>query len=883
MTDKLRFAPLVRVSTETQERMGESLRTQKAQIEQTVKALNGTLIPDPWKYSGQEHSTPTFERQRFDQLLKDAGKGLFDAVIVVDTSRWSRDNLKSKQGLQVLKEHGVRFFAGGVEHDLFDPQAEFFLGMATEFNEYSAKIQTKKSLQSTPDIPAEARSYLATVNQINGVSEGEGEIGGPIWRDKVWFWGAYGKQDIDILTPTLFAGQRFRDRTTLKNENVKVNAQPLSSNSLTLVDQYGSKIKLGRNVGTNRPPETAWNQNDAYAHGVGSLTDPTLWKIEDTQIIGKNLYITGLYSKVQGGFQLIADNGKGCQSLACGVATDPFWYNEEAGSYERSYLSEYIIRPQTQYRADGSAFFDTGSINHELKFGFGYRKATVNTQIAYPGGQWTDNYAIAGITINAKNPADTGEAHFYREPNVTSFGTQNSFYVGDTMMVGNLTIQPGLRYDVQKTGIGAGIAASNPTVPDILQTLNFPAVGGPKFNNLSPRLGLTYVLGADRKTLLRANLNRYVDQIGGNSTNYTSVSPGAASEASYYFQDLNGDNVAQFNEIDFASGIIGATPSNSVATPRTRLDPNIKSPYTDELLLGAEREVLRDFSVGVDLTYRKLNDFIGYRYEKTQGAGDWYTAADYHLAPPITATLPNGKTTTVQYYVLNAGLKPLNFRMLTNTPDYYQNYKGVDLTLTKRMSNRWMMRGNLTLQDWTQHVGPNAIQDPTRNQACGVCDGSQVIVQSGGSGNKGGVWINSKWQYNLTGVYMIPVIETSFGVNLNGRQGYSIPYVVSARTSTGEGTKTVLAVDQVDTFRNQNVTDLDMRLAKDFRFYRGMGLTLSIDAFNVLNSNTILQRNTAAICSAPQATGVCAPASTANHVTEVLSPRVLRLGANLSF
>jgi site-specific DNA recombinase len=148
MTDKLRFAPLVRVSTESQERMGESLRTQKSQIEQAVKTLNGVLIPDPWRYSGQEHSTPTFERKRFDQLLKDAGKGIFNAVIVVDPSRWSRDNLRSKQGLQVLKDHNIRFFTLQVEHDLFDPGAELFLGMATEFNEYSAKIQAKKSMRS---------------------------------------------------------------------------------------------------------------------------------------------------------------------------------------------------------------------------------------------------------------------------------------------------------------------------------------------------------------------------------------------------------------------------------------------------------------------------------------------------------------------------------------------------------------------------------------------------------------------------------------------------------------------------------------------------------------------------------------------------------------
>ena len=85
MADKpLRFAPLVRVSTEDQEKRGESLKVQQVQIEQAVKTLGGVLIPEPWRYSGQEHATAGFERKKFDELLRDARKGLFDAVIVVD-------------------------------------------------------------------------------------------------------------------------------------------------------------------------------------------------------------------------------------------------------------------------------------------------------------------------------------------------------------------------------------------------------------------------------------------------------------------------------------------------------------------------------------------------------------------------------------------------------------------------------------------------------------------------------------------------------------------------------------------------------------------------------------------------------------------------------
>jgi len=98
--NEIRFSPLIRVSTETQVRQEESLQTQKKQIEQAVKSLNAKV--STWAYCGQEHATPTQERKKLDKILVDASKDLFDAVIVADTSRWSKDNLKSSYGLQLF-------------------------------------------------------------------------------------------------------------------------------------------------------------------------------------------------------------------------------------------------------------------------------------------------------------------------------------------------------------------------------------------------------------------------------------------------------------------------------------------------------------------------------------------------------------------------------------------------------------------------------------------------------------------------------------------------------------------------------------------------------------------------------------------------------------
>ena len=142
----LRFAPIIRVSTEKQGKRGESLTTQKSQVTQYVKTLGGVIPEFCWQYSGQEHATPDFERKKLAQLLHDAGKGAFDAVIVCDATRWSRDNRQSKEGLEVLRAHGIRFFVGTSEYSLFSPEQCFFLGMSAEIGEYQARIQKEKSI-----------------------------------------------------------------------------------------------------------------------------------------------------------------------------------------------------------------------------------------------------------------------------------------------------------------------------------------------------------------------------------------------------------------------------------------------------------------------------------------------------------------------------------------------------------------------------------------------------------------------------------------------------------------------------------------------------------------------------------------------------------------
>ncbi|MGZ8761556.1 MAG: carboxypeptidase regulatory-like domain-containing protein, partial [Aeromicrobium sp.] len=478
---------------------------------------------------------------------------------------------------------------------------------------------TKNAWQSDPSIPNEASAYLKVVNEIDDIYDMGIEAGGPIIRDRLWLWGAYSEQQIDLLQASNTI--HLSDKTTLETFNGKLNAQPLAANSLSVVGMIGGKIKKGRNVGPTRPQETGWNQDNSY-------DGPTMWKIEDTHVFSSNFYLTGLYSKVQGGFQLITDNGQGCNDIDCGLGGLPTtWDFGDAGDGlpHNSYYNYYTERPQDQMRLDGSTFFNTGSLSHELKFGVGNRNADVRSLFAWPGDQ------LVFLNTNAAFYDGAGPGDHTVQINRFSDFTYNvnstDFYVGDTMLLGNLTLQVGLRWDSQVGSIEGGVAPANTILPELFPTINYGSSEDLEWNTISPRIGLTYALGADKKTLLRAAANRYVDQMGGYMV--YGPSPASYSYTYHFFNDTNGNLRADFGEIQGGVyGFLGLDPDNP-STPVRRWDDDLKAPHTDELLFGFERELLADFVFGVTGTYRKMNDFVELAPEKTRGSGDFYTSADF--------------------------------------------------------------------------------------------------------------------------------------------------------------------------------------------------------------------------------------------------------------
>ena len=776
----------------------------------------------------------------------------------------------------------MQITTGGSDPRVMTPGVQ--LNMVTkrgtnDFRGSGRYFYTPGGYQADATVPGEATSYLAQTNAIKFVRDFGGEVGGPIWRDRAWFWVADSENKISNQNALPPGGAATFDNIILRNKNAKLNAQLLSSNSAVGFYDFGDKVRNARGLSPTRPFETAWHQSGPAK----------VYKLEDTQIIGSSLYLTGMWSKVSGGFGLIPNGGTS-------DTVQPF--RDASGTWHNSFLFYTTVRPQKQGRLDGSKFFDVGTMNHELKFGFGYRDTPIKSHSGWPGPQHgyvryrsAAECTGAGITV----PAGTNcmRAYFYRDSAFNESQKYNDLYVGDTILLGNLTLQAGLRYDIQKSRNLASSTAANPVLGTAVTVrgsqFSLPAVsfGGDtrdlKWDSLSPRIGLTYALGADKKTLLRAGYNRYVSQLG--STAYTAHPFGAYSYLAFRGVDLNGDKIAQPNELGRFFSYYNIDPANTASNlSTTRIDYNMNPPHSDEFIVGFEREVLTDFSIGINGTYRKYNDILERRAEKHQGQGDFFSRADYAVAgttagsydvlSPTGAFLYKVKAPVVSYYdvkqsVVDAVGVP-HFFVIRNRPDYTQKFTGLDLTATKRLSHKWMLRGNVSWNDWKDSCGADAVVDPTPDVFS--CNGGVVIERSAGSGAFGNVFINSKWSYNVTSLYQLPW-DFSLGASLSGRQGYPQPRREEVFTNSASGFSSVL-LQPVGDARFANVYELDLRAAKDFRFANRVGVTLSADLFNVPNKRTILQRETAF-------GGITTAQS--DYIKEMQSPRVWRFGARLNF
>ncbi len=720
----------------------------------------------------------------------------------------------------------------------------------------SARMFYESKQAASTNLPAEL-IYNSTVlgrspgsgNQIDQLQDYGVEVGGPVIKDMLWLWGSYSQSQINLTT----AGGS-PDRTSLKDYGAKLNFQPIPSNSFTGQYMDNDKIKIGRQAGPSRPPETTWDQSG-----------PTkLYKVEDSQIFSADAFASISWARVMGGFDLISE-GSGQPYLDA----NSVWHN--------GYYSEYIRRPQTQLTVSPSFFFRTGSLGHEIKAGFTYRKTPVSTAVTYPGG-------IQALSADSQGtPFDLAE---FTRPYVTQTSLKTyAGYLSDTITVDKLTATVGVRYDYQwgqnnpfTVPLGGYSLTTWPQVPMV--PLDVPGTDPLTWKNWSPRVGLTYALGNDNKTIARASYARFYNMMGSGNVSYNSIAPGG-TYLYYQWNDKNGNQKVDPGEVVFTTPppyYYGWDPAhpNSVTTAINKVNYNEKTPHTDEYLLGVEHELMPAFVVGLTGTYRRNSDFL-YNARLTADGSRILNPGDFNCTQAGPYPVPNGDPQMVTVCNPKPGIAGVS-RIQTNRPGYYQDYWGFDFSATKRYSDKWMARFNFTWSDWKQHGVSEGQVDPSNLYGGSEAEGGLVAPTSGASG-KTYIFINSKWQSTVSAMYSLP-LDFNISTSMFLRQGYPVPYyrVLTSTGIPGASTKNY-QLGPVDLDRLPLVFEWDLGLAKVIKL-GPLAVTLQVDCFNVLNRNTPLQRTTRIYDAAGTQT---VTDNRDNTLYEVQSPRIFRFGARLAF
>jgi hypothetical protein len=457
----------------------------------------------------------------------------------------------------------------------------------------------------------------------------------------------------------------------------------------------------------------------------------------------------------------------------------------------------------------------------------------------------------------------------------------NSLWIQDTIARGNLTLNIGVRYDLQ-TGVNNPGSTGVSAAPEVFPEISFSDPVNPPFDwkTITPRMGITYAVGSERDTLLRASFSQFPAALSTYEVGWNNPAAPAGRGAYAYFLFFDGpedDNQWGGDEPYIFLFGLGYDPENPTSNFHT-MDTNFKPELTTELIVGVEHALLPEFVLGLDYTWREIDNILAVgrnvRPAGESGVGRRVVAADFVPDGSVETELPDGSESSVDTFALDPSTQYTGFSHYENDARG-REYNGLALTANKRLANGWAMRGYINWGE-TKWVVPQSYldnSDPNPDTSASDVDGALFMPRSNTKG-RGERYVQSGWQANLNGLYQV-ALDRPWGftvaANVYAREGHALPYNKTIRGSDGLARDISVMEGRTDRFRLDDLITTDLRVEKQFRTSGDPSLTLGIDLFNAFNEATPLSRETT--LSSP----------TGDYLLDVVSPRIWKLGVRVSW
>jgi hypothetical protein len=377
------------------------------------------------------------------------------------------------------------------------------------------------------------------------------------------------------------------------------------------------------------------------------------------------------------------------------------------------------------------------------------------------------------------------------------------------------------------------------------------------WNTIAPRIGVTYDVGGDGKTVIKAHWGRYY--IANLLQWFVTTNPNSFTSW-YWF--LGDDFKPVGNRFRFSS------------TSAVEMDPDLKSPYLDEFNIGIERELFRDIKLGVryikkwDRNLMEDVDVSSLDLDALMRGDDIFSVWTNYA--PVTVTDDYDGSTQTFWNQVDTSIAWKGF--ITNPPGAEREYDGIEVTLEKRFSNNWSMNASYVYGKSRGLIGTDF--DDSWSGAS-YFDTPNAHVNALGSFNlerrhqiKLNFLVRGPWGINIGAFYRM----------LAGRRYQRLIRSIDFGLDLNQGTVTNYA-EKRGTRKYPDLSILDLHLEKMFKIGK-IRLSLFADVFNVFNINT--------------ATSIWARSSSGTSINGIPvnfgdlddiydPPRIFRLGSRIEF